>query len=131
MKIIAIDTNILLNFQLQRDPGLEQVNELFQRCLNSELQIYVPEIVFAEDEWVLRSVYKKPKSLILDFFEELLEISNVILPNRRKINSAVDFFKNTNLKFSDCLIMAEVDEFEPDEFLTSDYELQKAYQRLN
>lgn len=129
-KIVAVDTNLLLDFRLSREPGFEVAQEIFKDCSEGKLQIYIPEIVFAELEWVLRSVYKQSKLSIIEFLEVLIEGKNIIFRNTKRVIETVDFFKNTNLKFSDCLIMAEVLEFEPDEFITSDYELQKVYQRL-
>ncbi len=130
MKAVAVDTNLLLDFRFKREPGFKIAKDLFESSSQDKLQIYIPEIVFAELEWVSRSVYSLPRNLILDFFEELLIIEGVIMQNKKKIASAVNFFKSSNLKFTDCLIISDIEEFNPDEFITSDHELQKIYQRL-
>ncbi len=130
MKVVAVDTNLILDFRFKREPGFNRAKDLFQDCSQGNLRIYIPEIVFAEVEWVSRSVYQVPKTTIVEFFEELLVMENVIFKDKKKAIHSVSIFKGVNLKFSDCLILADIAEFEPDEFITADFELQKVYSRL-
>lgn len=127
MKIIAIDTNVLLDFKLKRHPRFREVKKLFADCVNEKIQIFIPQIVFPEIEWVLRSVYKESKEKIIDFFEELLELNGIMLENKPEMQHAVNIFRYANIKFTDSMIAAQLQRIKPDEFLTFDEDLQKFY----
>lgn len=129
MKIIAIDTNVLLDLQLQRSPRFSEVKELFNDCINGKIQIFIPQIVFPEIEWVLRSFYKQPKEEIVNFFEELLDLDGVMLENKSEMLQAVSIYKYVGVKFTDAVIAIQVQRIKPDEFLTFDEDLQKIYQK--
>lgn len=131
MKRIAIDTNVLLDFQLQRAPGYKLAKKLITDCLEDRIEIAIPPIVFPEMEWVLRSVYKDPKDSIINFFEELLLIEKVITKDKIEIQLALELFKTTSkVNFTDTLILVQAQQFQPDEFLTFDEELKKIYKGL-
>lgn len=128
MKILAIDTNVLLDFQLKRHPRFNQVKKIFEDCVDKKIQIFIPQVVFPEIEWVMRSHYKESKDKIIDFFEELLDLEGVILENKPEMQQAVNIFKFANIKFTDSIIAAQMQRIKPDEFLTFDEDLQKFYQ---
>lgn len=128
MKTVAIDTNVLLDFKLKRHARFNQVKKLFEDCVNGKIQIFIPQVVFPEIEWVLRSFYKQPKEEIIIFFEELLNLGGVKLENKTEIQQAVNIFKFANIKFTDSIIAAQLQRIKPDEFLTFDEDLQKFYQ---
>ncbi len=128
MKTIAFDTNALLNYRLERKPYFEQVKKVFNLCLEGRVEIFIPEAVFLECEWVLRSVYKQPKSNIVKFFQEILLIDNVSLKDKKDLELALNLYKNSSgVSFTDCMIIKQIENFKPDEFLTFDEELKKIY----
>ncbi len=127
MKIIAIDTNVLLDFLLKRHPRFNEVKELFDDCVNKKIEIFIPQVVFPEIEWVLRSHYKESKEKIVGFLDELLGLDGIILENKSDIQEAVNIYKYANIKFTDSIIAAELRRVKPDEFLTFDEDLQKFY----
>lgn len=127
MKIIAIDTNVLLDFRLERKPRFNEVKKIFVDCLNGKIQIFIPQVVFSEIEWVLRSFYKQPKENIIAFFDELLNLNGVVLENKPEMQQAVNIFRYANIKFTDSVIAAQVQKIKPDEFITFDEDLQKFY----
>lgn len=129
MKTVAIDTNALLNYRLKREPYFAEVKSLFESCLGGKTQIFIPEVVFLENEWVLRSYYKQSKDQITRFFQELLLVDNVVLKDKKEIELALNLYKNApGISFTDCLIIHQVHAFQPDEFLTFDKDLKKVYQ---
>lgn len=127
-KIVAIDTNVLLDYRLKRNPGFNKVRPLFEDCLEGRIQIFIPSIVFPELEWVLRSFYKQPKELIVKFLESLLALEGVLTESKSAIQNALNIFSQSNLKFTDSIILTQVENFKPDEFLTFDESLKKIYQ---
>lgn len=127
-KIVAIDTNVLLDFRLKRQPGFAKAQKLISEVLSKKIQILIPNIVFPEIEWVLRSYYKQPKDLIVNFLEALLVLEGVILEDKSGMQQSVNIFRETSLKFTDAIILVQVQKFKPDEFLTFDENLRKFYQ---
>ncbi len=65
--MIAFDTNLLVRIAVNDD--LKQA-ELAEQLLDSN-EVFVPRTVLLETEWVLRSVYKKSRT-------ELLNISKML-----------------------------------------------------
>lgn len=128
-KIVAVDTNVLLDYRLKRNPGFNKVQPLIEDCLSGRIQIFIPGIVFPELEWVLRSFYKQPKELILKFLESLLILEGVLTEDKSLIQNALSIFSQSNLKLTDSIILTQIDDFGPDEFLTFDEDLKKIYQR--
>lgn len=127
MKTIAVDTNVLIDFRLERKPNFPQANRIFQDCVDGKSLIFIPQIVFPEIEWVLRSYYKVKKDRITDFFADLLALEGVVMANKSLIEQALLLFSKTNIKFTDAIILTEIQHFYPDEFLTFDQDLQKLY----
>lgn len=126
-KIVAIDTNVLLDFRLKRQPGFDKAQKLINEAISKKSQILIPNIVFPEIEWVLRSYYKQPKDLIVNFLEALLVLEGVILEDKSGMQQSVNIFRETSLKFTDAIILVQVQKFKPDEFLTFDENLKKFY----
>lgn len=127
-KIVAVDTNVLLDYRLKRKPTFNRVQLLMEDCLNSKFQIFIPNIVFPELEWVLRSFYKQPKELIIKFLESLLALEGILTENKSAMQNALSIFSQSNLTFTDSIILIEIENFGPDEFLTFDETLKKIYQ---
>lgn len=128
-KTIAVDTNVLLDYLFKRDPGFNRSAKLIEDCLADKVQIFIPNIVFAEVEWVLRSYYKQNKEFIVQFLEGLLVIDGVITEDKVSIRHALNFYRQPNIKFTDSIILTQIQKFDPDEFLTFDEDLKKLYQK--
>ena len=128
MKSIGIDTNVLLSLRLKRQPGFAQIDQLFQQCLAGKLQVFIPEIVLPEIEWVLRTVYKQQRELVAAFLYDLLQADGIMMEDKPLMKQAVSIFRGSNFKFTDCVILTQIQSFGPDEFLTFDENLKKIYQ---
>lgn len=130
MKTIGIDTNVLLTLRLQREPQFKQVKRLFELCLNGKQKIFLPVVVILEVEWVMRSAYKQSKEQVIEFFEELLAIDDLLLDDKAEVIQSVNFYKeSTIVGFTDCFIVNEVNNKNYD-FLTFDKALEKLHLSL-
>lgn len=128
MKSVAIDTNALLSYRLQREPFFKEIKSLFEKCLDGKVQIFIPEAVFLECEWVLRSYYQQSKDQIIRFFQEILLVDDVILRDKKELELTLNLYKNSlGVSFTDCLILHQAQAFQPDEFITFDENLKKIY----
>lgn len=128
MRTTALDTNAILNYRLDRKPHSDKVKAIFERALEGKEQIFIPVAVFLECEWVLRSFYKQSKDQIIKFFQELLSVDNILLQDKQDLELALNLYKSYAVSFTDCLIIIQIQNFKPDEFLTFDEDLIKLYQ---
>lgn len=128
IRTVAVDTNVLLDFLFKREPGFLKVSKLFDSCKTGKLKIFVPDIVFPELEWVVRSFYKQPKAFIIDFIETLLVLEGIVTEDKNSLQQSINLFRELNIKFTDAIILTQVEKFQPDEFLTFDEDLQEIYQ---
>jgi len=128
VRIIGIDTNILLSLRLQRDAQTKKAQSLFEDCLKEKLQVYIPDIVVVETEWVLRSYYKQSKDQIIEFLEEVMLIKNVLMHDKKLYRIVLETFRTTNLDLIDCMIIVQIQDFKVDKFLTFDENLKKLYE---
>ena len=129
IKTIAVDTNVLLDYLFKRDPGFSKSSELIENCLADKVQIFIPNIVFPELEWVLRSYYKQSKEFIVEFLEGLFVMDGVLTEDKFSMQHALNLHRQFNIKFTDSIILTQIQKYSPDEFLTFDEDLKKLYQK--
>lgn len=124
-RTIAIDTNVILTYRLQREPHFMKVRQLFEDCLAGKLNLFIPMPVYLEVEWVLRSYYKLPKEDLIVFFEDILLTDHLIIDKRSDFMVALSLYRlSTRVSFDDCLILKQVHD-KKYEFLTLDSDLDK------
>lgn len=100
--MIVIDTNAFIRFFTNDIPSDA---EKVQRLIATEKEIFVPEVVFGEIDYVLSSVYKSSKKEVEDVYE-FIE-SNSQFKFKKHINDAIYIFKNNNIGMYDSLIAAQ------------------------
>ena len=98
----AVDTNVIVRLLVQDD---EQQYKLARKVFQKE-DLFVPETVLLETEWVLRYAYKHPREMIHQGLIRLLGLPNVSVGNAVKIHNALEWYKN-GLDFADALHLAE------------------------
>ena len=97
-----LDTNLILRY-LINDPEAERVEKL----LKSSDELFLPDVVFAEIVWVLKSFYKWEKSKILAVTTGLLKL-NSIKANKNLLLNSIKLFENYNIKYVDAYIAASM-----------------------
>lgn len=99
--MIAIDTNIVVRFLTQDDPiQFKQAVKLFQ-----EADLFIPDSVILETEWVLRFAYTFSPVEIVKAFQKLLGLPNVHVDNQEKIARVLEWHEQ-GLDFADALHLA-------------------------
>ncbi len=94
--MIAIDTNIIVRL-LTRD-DVKQYN--VSRKLFEAEEIYIPDTVILETEWVLRFAYDFEPETICNALRKLFGLPNVRLSNGFAIAQAIDWHEQ-GLDFAD------------------------------
>ena len=99
--MISVDTNIIIRF-LTHDDDL-QYKKAFSIFDSNE--VFIPDTVILETEWVLRFAYEFTSENICFAFNNLFGLKNVHLKNAAQIAQAIDWHKN-GLDFADALHLA-------------------------
>jgi predicted nucleic-acid-binding protein len=96
--MIAVDTNIVVRFLTRDDESqFRQARKIFKSN-----EIFVPDTVILESEWVLRYAYGFGVGEICDAFGKLFGLPNVHLADPIATAKAIDWHKK-GLDFSDAM----------------------------
>jgi len=99
--MIFLDTSSLIRFFTNDDP---QKALKVKKLLEKEKEIFIPEVVFPELEYVLKGKYKAKRVEIIKAFKFLFSRKNIKLTVA--IKKGIKLYENTNLDMADCLIAA-------------------------
>jgi predicted nucleic-acid-binding protein len=97
----AIDTNIVVRFLTQDD----EVQFTRAVKLFTEEQLFIPETVFLETEWVLRFSYCYTSSEIIEGFRNILGLPNVHVEDLDKIIQIIEWYQQ-GIDFADAVHLA-------------------------
>lgn len=105
--MIAVDTNVLLRYLLApvdaRNPPWQA--RVATETIHSADSVYLSDIVLAETEWVLETVFELTKSEINSVLKQLTSNTRFIFEDWSAVQCAlVDYSENPKVDFSDCLI---------------------------
>lgn len=102
--MIGLDTNILVRYIMQDDPGQASIANRLLDALTPEAPGFVPMVVVVELGWVLSGAYRLDRPQLVTAFETLLRISSIIVDQAETVWKAVRTFDRSNADFADCLI---------------------------
>ncbi|PIE41756.1 MAG: PIN domain nuclease [Gammaproteobacteria bacterium] len=99
--MVAIDTNIIIRLLTCDDKKQYSTSlKLFR-----EEQIYIPDTVILETEWVLRFAYEFKPEEVCEALRKLFGLPNVYLANERLVAQAIDWHEK-GLDFADSFHLA-------------------------
>ncbi|MEJ2670127.1 MAG: type II toxin-antitoxin system VapC family toxin [Gammaproteobacteria bacterium] len=99
--MIAIDTNILIRLLTRDDPKQYSVS----RKLFEKEEIFIPDTVILETEWVLRFAYDYSSAEICVSLKKLFGLPNVTLTNDLIVSQAITWYES-GLDFADAFHLA-------------------------
>jgi predicted nucleic acid-binding protein len=99
--VVAVDTNILVRL-LTRDSEAEY--KASHRLFSTE-ELFVPDTVVLETEWVLRFAFDLQPAEICDAFRKVFGLKNVHLTNGSRVAQAIAWHE-AGLDFSDAFHLA-------------------------
>ena len=115
--MIAIDTNVVVRFLVADDPAQHAASTRLLR----EHDVFVPDTVVIETEWVLRSRYKLDKQSIASAFAQLLESGDVEFEHEPTVEETLHLWsQQARADFADCLLSARAVHLGRSRFLTFD-----------
>lgn len=100
--MIAVDTNVVVRLLTQDDQ--QQYNKSLK--LFQEQDIFIPDTVVLETEWVLRFAYHFKPDEICKAFRNLFGLLNVQLTNASLMAQVLQWHEN-GLDFADALHLAQ------------------------
>jgi len=108
--MIRIDTNYIIRYFI--NDNVEMANQAEEILLNKN--IFIANEIIAEVIYVLNSVYNISKKETADLLLELISFENILLSDKNIAQKSLEYFKEKNLDFVDCLLWAysEVDEIQ-------------------
>src|SRR3989344_5270372 len=98
---VVLDTNALIRFFTNDVP--ERAVRV-KNLLKKEKNIYIPEVVFPELEYILTAHYDTSREKLIQLFQFLTSQKNIKLP--KQVKKAVIIFEKTKLDMADCIIAA-------------------------
>ncbi|WP_236721415.1 type II toxin-antitoxin system VapC family toxin [Trichormus sp. NMC-1] len=99
--MIAVDTNIIIRL-VTKDDELQYQQSL---ALFKNKNIFIPDTVILETEWVLRFAYKFKPLEICQALRKVFGLPNVSLTNEKLILQVIKWHKN-GLNFADAFHLA-------------------------
>ena len=103
--MIGLDTNVLVRYLVQDDPAQSKLATKFieKNCTDSEPG-FIGHIVLCELSWVLESNYQQSRDQIANVIEQILQVSQLAIPNTELIWRALSDYRDSNADFSDYLL---------------------------
>jgi len=98
---IVVDTSALVRFFTDDIP---QKANLVEKLFKDKKDIFIPDLVFPEMEYILIRKYNYPRVKLLDIYTFLSSRDNILVTNEAK--NAIIIFKNSKLDMADCIIAA-------------------------
>jgi predicted nucleic-acid-binding protein len=83
----ALDTNVLVRFLTQDDDA--QFRKVLQMLNRKRAAFFVCDMVLAETDWVLRSLYAWSGEEVADAFARLTTIHNLTFENETRLRSSL------------------------------------------
>jgi predicted nucleic acid-binding protein len=89
MKKILLDTDVILDFLLDRKPFSDDTLQVLLKCENKELQAFVTPVIVANTYYLLRQ--KASHVYVIEQLKRLLTIISVLSMDQRQVLSALDY----------------------------------------
>mgnify|MGYP006274087949 CR=1 FL=1 len=115
MKRVLLDTNIILDFLLEREPFFTEANVLFQSILSREVQGYVTATTLTDIFYIAKK--SKGAEIAKQYVSNILVIMKICPVNRRILQTAI----SSNLKdFEDAVQLVCATRLNLDAIITRD-----------
>jgi len=98
---IVVDTSALVRFLTDDIP---QKSTLVEKLFKDEKDIFIPDVVFPEMEYILIQKYNFPREKLLDIYTFLSSRQNIHVAKETK--NAITIFEKTKLDMADCIVAA-------------------------
>lgn len=111
MMNIFLDTNVILDFLIQREPFFDDANKIIQVCLRNKASVFIAAHSVLNIDYIIKKLYsKEERKALLKFALDLFEVVDI---DKNKLRNALndDSFSD----FEDCV------QFECSKQICADY----------
>jgi predicted nucleic-acid-binding protein len=102
--VIGLDTNVLVRYIAQDDPGQAAVATRLIEGFTAEAPGFVSTVTLVETVWVLARAYRAPKAAIAAVIEGLLRARELAVENAEAHYRALAAFQASPADYADALI---------------------------
>lgn len=123
---VYADTNIFLRYLTGEPPGQAQkVTAFFNKVESGECILFVCDLVISELVYVLEKIFELEKKEICKKIKILMLRKNIVLENTQIIFTALDFYRDLNVDFTDAYIYCHAVRNSTNSFFTFDKHFNK------
>ncbi len=103
--MIGVDTNVLVRYLTQDDPGqARKIDTFVATAIERGDRLQVDDIVLCELVWVLRAAYRFGKPVIAAALDKVMSTGIFAFDDRELLRSALNDYRNGSGDFSDYVI---------------------------
>jgi predicted nucleic-acid-binding protein len=102
--MIGLDTNVLVRYITQDDPGQAKAASLIMGSLSPEAPAFISLIVVTELIWVLEGSYSFGRKELDQVLQALVVSKELIIERTDSVVQALRMFRSSRADFADCLI---------------------------
>lgn len=118
--MIALDTNVLVRFLVQDDPGQAHIANTVFAQLTDTAPGFVGREVLVELVWVLERAYGYGRAEIAAALDGLLSAIELVIESADDVAVAVDRYRKDGFGFADLMIAAAARRADATELVTFD-----------
>lgn len=123
MKSVILDTNCFLRLFLDDIPKqADEVEKLIKRAEKGRINIFIPQIILFEINYIFQKYYVFPKQEIVDKLKVILTAPYFTVESKDIFGQAVLLYEKKNISFVDCFLLSKA-QSENAELITFDKKL--------
>jgi predicted nucleic acid-binding protein len=116
-----LDTNVLLrHLRADHAEHSPRATAYLERIEREELKVRTADTVIFETVFTLERSYRQPKAAIRDALLPLITLPGIVLPRKRRFQTAFTFYVDLNISFADAYHAALMLEQKLSEVVTFD-----------
>ena len=117
-----LDTNVLLrHLRADHAEHSPRATAYLERIEREELKVRTADTVIFETVFTLERSYRQPKAAIRDALLPLIALPGIVLPRKRRFQTAFTFYVDLNISFADAYHAALMLEQKLTEVVTFDH----------
>ena len=117
-----LDTNVLLrHLRADHAEHSPRATAYLERIEREELKVRTADTVIFETVFTLERSYRQPKAAIRDALLPLIALPGIVLPRKRRFQTAFTFYVDLNISFADAYHAALMVEQKLTEVVTFDH----------
>jgi uncharacterized protein len=126
MALLFLDTNIFLRHLLQDEPVQSpKASAFLKRIEEGEVKVRTTDTVIFETVFTLQKVYRRTKAAIRETLLPLLELSGIVLPQKRRYRKVFSLYVDSNLPFADAYHAVLMEQLNLTEIVSFDTDFDK------